>query len=601
MGNRVLQLSPGESEELGRFCVALLETGESWIWRRNESVAIVDEATLQRQQIVDFSLDEITRQLPRFGDICEKVFGSGIYAAPLFILGKEPAASLAFELKDEGGRSLSPLSSEETGRISSAVLRVVCGQKLQAAGMSLTDELAEKLDQLARADAVGGEAWLERLRNPLEKDSDRAELEVLLDGDDLEWGTEWWLEALATGSLLLVTFEPGNNHRRVLKLSYDEQISRTTPRSMRRGVSRRLSLRTLQRWSLRLASRLAWLSFRFWVISPFITSSRYHLDVKAPPDFRLTLAELTYSGHRQPVRATGFRRRAHLYVNDAQHSRRGVARFGLRVSGRGVLGGAFAAAFLACAAISACMHFSKDVVEESGNMPALLLVLPGIIATYVARADQHGLTTRLLAIPRWILLIGAGIAAYYAAAVIALIGHVPGDLGPIARQHEVDSRSSSVELWLTPALIASGMTALIICVGWVCTRERTHKIRRWLGRAWRKGVRDRFSIQTTLRIPPETARAHAHADRVNGLLPTRKAVQANVRITHEGEYIASRNTGLVPWVHGIRVQKAPEGATVTWTYAVMVERKLRWLAGLLVFLEKRMALRQIRALQAGDL
>jgi hypothetical protein len=555
-------------------------------------VTILDEATLQRQQSVDFTLDAI-EALPEFKQTCEKVFGSGIYAAPLFILGKEPASALAFELKDESGRSLSLMASEENVAISAAVLEVICREKLRAAGFALSDKLAEKLEQLAKADAAGGEAWLKRLREPLENDPDREEIDVLLDGDDVEWGAEWWLETLATGSIVIVAFEPGPNHRRVLKLSYDEQIGRTKPLL--------LSRRILPRLFSRIASRLGWQSFRFWVISPFISSSRYHLDVKAPPDFRLTLAELTYSKKMRPVRATGFRRRAHLYIENAHNCRRGVAKFGLRVSGRGVLGGAFAAALLVFGAVVACMVFSKSIAEESGSMPALLLVLPGIIATYVARSDQHGLTTRLLAIPRWILLICAGIAAYYAAVMIALVGHVADGLNAADYQAAVEQHAESIRQWLVPALVASSFASLVIGIGWLCTREMTHSARRRLARMWVKSMRDRFDIQTTLRVAPETARAHVLAEHATGLLPDKKVVRASVKTTPDGEYIAHRDTGLVPWVHGIHVTPAPEGSTVTWVFKLTANRLMRPLAGLMVFREKRMAWKRIRALQAGQL
>src|SRR6059036_3463233 len=87
--NRLRQITVEQADELGRFCAALLEGPPQWIFRRRESVTVLDEATIRRQQSVDFSLDYI-RTLDEYKSVCDLVFGEGLCSAPLFILDKNP-------------------------------------------------------------------------------------------------------------------------------------------------------------------------------------------------------------------------------------------------------------------------------------------------------------------------------------------------------------------------------------------------------------------------------------------------------------------------------------------------------------------------------
>lgn len=562
MAKRLRHLTPDESDKLGRFCAALLTTDDSWVRRRKEAVTVLDEATIHRRQSVDFTLDAINA-LSEFKDTCERIFGCGICAAPLFILEKKPARSLAFDLKDESGRSLSLMTKEENATTSAATLKVLCRQKLEAAKKELSDTLAWKLEQLAMADAHGGTAWLHRLKNPLPDDPDQAEIAILLDGGK----TEWWLTTLAYASIVLVAFESDSNNRRVLKLAYDESMS-TSPRFM---------------------TRLGWYSFNTWLISPFIQSGRYHLEIKAPPDFRLTRAALADSRSNYAT-AAGFRRRAHLRIDNANDSGGAIADFGLRVSGRGVLGGALVAALLVLLAVLACIVFSKNIASNSSSAPALLLVLPGAIATYVARPDQHGLTTRLLAIPRWILLLGAGVAAYYAAGILALAEPVGGSL-------TVSEKSAAIKLWMLPAAAAALAASGVILVGWICTRELTHRIRERASRLWAKGKKTEFRLHKTLCIPVDTAWEHVTGSRSPGLLPSHRVDVATETDISGHKYSASRYAKSISWDHGIEVIEAPQGTTLKWVFWATSPPLLRFLVGPFVLRERRLARKQVRALE----
>lgn len=566
MANRLRQLTPKETAELGEFCATLLDDESPWVFRRRESVTVIDEATIRRRHSVDFSLDTI-RSLKEFEDVCGRVFGEGLCVAPLFILDKDPASSLSFDLEDETGRTLSLMTTEENAEISAATLVVLCRRKLQKQlHLPLPDGLAEVIAELARSSTTDAEEWLDRLRNPFPGDLYRREIDCLLDVESDDGQMTWWLETLAVASIVMVTFDTVPNHRRVIKIAY-EQPMLSEPQ---------------------LPANLALRSFKVWLVTHLIRSGRYHVDITAPPDFRLTQMVLVDSKSDRPMSAPGFRRRAQLYVNDVHDARGAIAKFGLRVSGRGVLGGALVAATLAFVAIGACMLFRKPIAEGSGNNTALLLVLPGVIATYVSRADQHGLTTRLLAIPRWILLLGSGISAYYAAGVLTLVGQA----GDSAGRASIEHHESLILLWLAPAAVAAFLSAAVIFFGWLFTRERTYRARRWLQRMLHRYSKPRFRIERKLRVDPGKVWDHIQ-DEVAKLLNNGLLEETRTTVAPPRKCVIHRVAGPISWTHGIEITATPTGTTINWIYWANSPWYLQPFLVPLVFWELVMARRRI--------
>ncbi|HEU4737549.1 MAG TPA: hypothetical protein VFS54_00545 [Solirubrobacterales bacterium] len=557
MGNRFKELPPDRTERMGRFCAELLNGSNPWIFRRKESVTVLDEATIKRQQSVDFSLDHIESLGDQYAEVCGEVFGPDLCVAPLFILAKDPASSLSFDLEDETGRTLSLMSTEENAEISAATLKVLCREKLRVGRMTLPERLELILEQIALSPTTDGREWLDRLENPMEADNWRAEAEYLLSGGDDGGQIRWWLQTMAVASIVMVAFEPAKSHRRVIKIAYEQ------PMESERG------------WLAKLAIQ----SFKAVVVAPLIRSDRYLFDVTAPPDFRLTRAGLLDDKAEKPINAPGFRRRAQLYVDGVHDPRGAIATFGLRVSGRGVLGGALVGAGLALIAIVACIYFATEIVEGTGDT-GLLLVLPGLVATYVARSDQHGLTTRMLAWPRWILL-GCGVMAYYAAGALTLIGRVEDGLGGPAREKAVDHLDSLAFWFLLPAAVLAGIGTLLIFLGWLCTRERTHRVRRWLQRFRRWYRRPRFRIEKKLRVPTERLWAAMGAEverlRVSARTQEVEIVENPPTEDHPGSFecVLYRRLGGFSWTHGIEMVPVPTGTNINWLYEVTGPRFTR--------------------------
>jgi hypothetical protein len=591
--NRLRHLEPEQTEELGRFCATLLNGDDQWIFRRRESVTVLDEATVRRRQSVDFTLDMID-SLAEYESVCNEVFGDDVCAAPLFILDKDPASTLAFDLKDESGCTLSLMTTEENGEISAATLKVLCREKLAASNLVLDKLLEEKIEQLAKSDPVEGGELLEWLQHPSAHDPDQAEVECLFDGS-LDGGQmEWWMTTLAYYSIVMVTFEPNENHRRVIKIAYEQPMTEgQTP-----------------------AALLAIRSFKAFVSVPLMKSARYHFDVKAPPDFKLTQLILTDSKSEKPNPAPGMHRWAQLHEDDVGDARSALVRFGLRVSGHGVLGGALVAAILVVAAIFACMKNATQIVEDPSVGPTLLLVLPGIIATYVARADQHGLTTRLLAWPRWILLLGSGVTAYFAAGVIAVLGQVEEtvpteDLTGVALQRAMVEHAAAVadqvdaiQHWLQYPLYLSIASTSIILIGWICTRESTHWVLRILQRGWeaRSGFGTDFDIETSIKGPISAVRTRLESE--TSRLEAEKILQ-NTTISFQGadECSIYRSFGPIGWGQLIEIEEAALGTNLRWTFQAGGPGLLKPVLVLLTLWERKAVAYRIAAFrreQEGD-
>lgn len=555
MATRLRQLTPGQIEELGQSCADLLQGESRWIFRRSESVTILDEATIRRQQSVDFSLDTI-ESMPAYKRICGRVFGREVCAAPLFILDKDPTASLSFDLEDESGRSLSLPTSEESGEVSAATLQVLARRKLERFDFLVPEALMTRLAHLARSDGAEGQVWLDRLENPLPGDPEVDAIECLLSERNDGGQMRWWIETLAFASIVIVAFEPGRNHRRVIKIAREQPVTNGRV----------------------LLPRLGWRSFKILLYTPLITAGRYQLDVQAPPELRLTQVALAQSREKRSLKTSGFRRRAQLYVDQVHDARGALARFGLRVSGRGVLAGALVAALLVFISIAACIRFNEEIAKGSGSAAPLLLLLPGIIATYVTvRGDQHELAVRLLAVPRWILLC-AGVAAYYSAGAIALIGKVekarPAQTGPkgaaeaaLAQVHydaSVARHAEQIQQWLGPAALVAAAVTAVIGIGWICNRQSLHRVGRLLGGTLRAATRIRFRLEVSLRASEDFVWEYIQ-QRILRLHEAGKLEETRSSAARR-RCVIYRALGPINWTHGFEVNPAAPGARVSWVF-----------------------------------
>lgn len=214
-----------------------------------------------------------------------------------------------------------------------------------------------------------------------------------------------------------------------------------------------------------------------------------------------------------PDRATkGLLRRVHLSRYEAAQAGADTATLDLRVSGPGFVGGGMLACALVLGAMVVCLVQVHAVARFPTSAPAALLLLPGVIATYVGRSDGHALTTRLLLFARWLLLLAA-LAAYGCAVVVALGGEAPRvGLPATGRVDQLE-----IAFWIGGGLAAISLAGLAI--GWMLANPTIRDFLReaiyfrWVKQAWEALKRAHFAHSIALPVSSERLRQEIHEHR----------------------------------------------------------------------------------------
>jgi len=469
-------LTPARIEKIGDLSAPLLAEPLAWIERRKESVKILDDTALRREISLDFSLRSASVE-PLLKAQDPDQFA--LYCAPLFVLPKVSGALMGFDLCDEDGRSLRLPARDDNARISAAALIAMVSLRLLARKLTLPDELRERLRDIACSeDTLHAERLAQRLTaGSLSPWSNQ--LQVIRADERLCW----WIRTLAQSSLVVVLYRAADHRRKLIKLSFEENFDS----------------------DVRILTRLGWEPYQVAIDSPLIEARSYHLEVTAPPGLRIAGASLIddkSSQQTDPEHPNA--RRAHLYRRRAADAGAATALLRLSVSGVGFVSGGFLAASLAFVALLACAIFASRIASNPTSAPALLLVLPGLIASYVGRSDQHALTTRLLSWARYALLFAA-LTTYVAAARVALDGGA-------AKGVAIPGRTSALQEWLFP-LAGLALVALAI-LGVTFARARMH-----LGPVRSYFFGNRVFTAMCVAMSPQQLMAHLRTAQVPRLLP----------------------------------------------------------------------------------
>lgn len=436
-------LSAAQKKQIGRQNARLLLGPVNWIVRRRETVEIADEKSLRRQITVDFSLPEapLPVRLPDRG-----------YCAPILVLPKKPSHLMSFDLVDDEGKTVPLAARLENARISAATVNAMAELALGGrAPEHPSFPLPTKLRAIAEAEAPDGELAVDRLLSSEAARFGDGDLKRLAEHPRFRW----WLFTLSHSSILMVPSpEPGK--RGIVKLSFREPI--LSEMSWRTGIG--------------------WKPYSVHVDSSFIGAQSFHFEAHAPVGLRIASAVL--ASDRPPKSDEGMLRRAHLYLPNAENGQAATAGLDLRVAGSGFVRDAWLASLLVTTAIAACLKWADNIVRDPSAAPALLLLLPGLIATYLGRPDRHGLTQRLLAWTRRTLMASA-LFAYVTAARLALAGPAP-EGGEVADE----AAALRCFLWfvLLFAIATSGVLLLARIRSDHLVRGGRERFDAWLKRFW---------------------------------------------------------------------------------------------------------------------
>lgn len=391
-------LSVASNADIHKKCCDLLLEGETgWIRRRKETASLITETRLHHR----LSLDFLVAGLPT-----TRVGQTDMIFVPLTLLRKEPGTFTQFDLTDETGRSLPLPGRDRNAEISAGVL-YQAAQKVLGEPISAT--LRAELGLIARAakdnalQIVTGA--YQSPEGALVKDTEAPVRRRLW--RDARF--RWLLVTLAQASVVVAVLPSDDRPRRIVKLSFDERISEVTELGQR-GIRARLDA-----W----AYRLGWKGYLLQVHSPFVGAASYHFELHAPDGTELLAAGL----EPPPSTANGTgphdSRRVHLYLDDARDRRSSVAWAQFRIRGPGFVGAAAMTCLAITLSLAAAAYEAPKLVDTATSGPALLLLFPGLVGSYLAR-PTHPLVSRLLDLARWALIL-CTVIAYVAAGRLAIV------------------------------------------------------------------------------------------------------------------------------------------------------------------------------------
>ena len=423
---------------LGQVTLALLEQPELWVHRRVERIYFKDHKTARHQIGVDFTLPGNSPSVGSFE-------GHEVYAAPLFLFSKDHpqplkddddnpitlAAYSNIDLVDQTGQRLSLLTRRQADRVA---VRVLLEAANKAAPDEIDNELAETIGEIATSDSTYYAPVLARFMDnqdevyrKLQEDNTFRELAYIL----------------ARHSLVVCLFTKGLPERSIIKLLYDEQISVgyssggfMSPRLYYSQARSRFS-----RWYQQVLRGLGWKSELYLMGLPEIgASASYHVEIDVPKELEMNevgLIGVKYDAswkalsliQRQQrtwhIRQIGHSSQGNIYISRPPGRRTGYVWIKLRVRKTDFLVGALVASLIISVVLGLVAIQAKKVIEaeNSDAAVALLLLLPTLLAAYVARPREHEITMRMLRWARTALVLDGALPFFAAFSLLTIQNH----------------------------------------------------------------------------------------------------------------------------------------------------------------------------------
>jgi hypothetical protein len=485
-------LPPDELVKAAEVNLRLFAEPEHWIHRRVERIEFRDDTTARHRISLDFSLPPETPSVAQLHRV-------PVYLAPLFIVAKDHpnparqakdgsvlAAYWNLDYDDETGRSL-PLSTRKQGSRIAGMMLVIRGEDVaRRAGKDLSDALRDKLVYIATADSFANPSNLHAV---MRADIDENDVCNDLRSDPLFRELAY---AFATHWLVVHAFVCAEPPQRcIVKLAFDEFAHRE------QGSV-----------EAELRKSLGWKSTIMWTQLPEIgAAGSYHLEISAPPDLEIT--ELGIFGEpyhlgwgglppkkrkmmgwrglwrrsrrrdtklnlrRRPprdiatcyIKHLGPLREGQIYLTENPPRRVGATWVKLRVRRQGIINGALFASAILFLTLVGFAHFADPIVVaiknggSSGPITALVL-LPTVLAAYLARPGEHALTGRMLRALRVLLAIDGGLP--FIAAMLLLKTRAAAN----GHAAQVGAHTLSRELYWLAAVSAGLLLAFLASNVW---------------------------------------------------------------------------------------------------------------------------------------
>ncbi len=373
----------------------------TWIHRRVETLVFIDDARVRRRVSVDFTVPD----LPKI--VVPRPDHQGLVLLPIALLDKRLLRK--FDLTDQSGMSLSAVTEAQKNEIGHSILRGYARRAVYAqTGQNLDEGLVEKLAQIVKGDRQAAvralKAWNSQWSHQagvVWKDNEARTL----------------MQDLARNFVLFVPLAAAPGDRRLIKFSYEQSLgdAERLPEAPRQGKLKRHQ--HLQRA----------LALRPWDFAFDITSSGqaagYHIELEAPVELVVAKASLERWSPLPPTTLDSSNNpTALVHLNPVRQSREVAASFKVQFALRsaGLLVAALMVASLTSAVLlgGLVLHLLGVAVRADAAGP-VVVVLPAVVAPFVAIPGAHRLVQRIVLALRVMILASATISFAAAASLIA--------------------------------------------------------------------------------------------------------------------------------------------------------------------------------------
>jgi hypothetical protein len=397
------------------YTLPLLLNLNSWVHRRVEQVVYLDEALIRRRQSIDLTI-------PNF--FTKSV--TAPFPLPLGFLRKAPLIS--FDLRSESGAALPLLTMDQNIYVAKTMLTAFAQASVEEAGYpSLDNDVKTWLEHLVGDDLNQAAVAATRLSDPTRSDAGTptdtaAQAKIIWEVEQLQP----LLKDLAKFYVLFAWVEASDAHvlaRRVIKIAYVESLnpdswSQTQAPSRWKRWTQRLRVG----WE-RLIQRVGITPTSLELTTPAVGSTHsYHIEVCAPDGLEVSNTVLKLQppeGELIVVKGeTGIF--GHAHVAGQRRGTDGVLTTDLTLTSSGIVMEAFLISLLTSAVlwIGLVLHW-RNIHARPDYAAIVLVALPGIFATYLARPGEHPLVHKLVAGLR-VLIAASALLSFAAAGVLVL-------------------------------------------------------------------------------------------------------------------------------------------------------------------------------------
>jgi hypothetical protein len=370
---------------------------KSWVNRRVETIAIEDERTALRTVSVDFTLTE--------GSLFP-VMSEDERLVPIAFMRKRPLRR--FDLRDEGGKSLTMLTADENSRLGAATLAaLVIGYRNKdlpdterdtSYDHAVPERVRKELVRITRSSPDAALKALEDIRDA-PPDADDHERQWRTDIADNKHIRQL-ANDLARSFPVVVRMPIGIGDRRIVKFSYEG--TGLLPEQSPRGHRRR---KLLSAFLKSLGLREQTLSYRVRGVGH---GGTYHVDVEAPEGLRFVEGRLearwatrrgepltSVKGRSDRERHLNGGRRVHLHLSGVPQDAYGALALRLLPLAYAVALPALLSSVLTAALLAVTAAHLDSIGTNSGSLATVLFFVTGPISAYTARGPrEHEMATK---------------------------------------------------------------------------------------------------------------------------------------------------------------------------------------------------------------